>query len=545
MYDFYFYFPEVGTYRQFPSNISSGNKVIAKSREYEFKVVDKKDASNFERFSDLVLSGDKEAILKFLKTENLFARQLKFHMKYLRAFLSDKKFYDSAIKILRDRRIFGYDLWKYSFKHLDTQAIKELIETETQCYKETGTYFESSLIKCVPEKNEFRYYDFFPMINPRIHKLENEKSAAMLNVDFRDQYKILLTSLIEKESILDEDRLVLITYFLLQERIEEALNIFKVLDPKNFSDKNSHSCALQYDYLCCYFDILVGYESGFKEARRISKKYGDYPIITWRMLFTEIIDQLNEFDGTEDNDSDIDLEDIDKKKENDKKAKKLEPTLDFKIEDMKCNVDYTNIDSLTIKYYIVNPEILFTRAPFFSQNTQTFSYVKPVYQCVEKLPLKSKFFSFDLNKEYANKDVMIEIDCGSKKAFQTYFSCSLKVAVKEKYSEIRVSDTNDSSVPMVYIKVFSKDYNGNIKFFKDGYTDMRGKFEYGYSNSDNLTNIDKLSMLILSDKHGSTIKECKLPVRVVKDADIGYLNERQAQKYMVWGSKNKKASKKK
>lgn len=131
-YDFYFYFPRVGTYTQFPSNISSEGKVIAKSREYTFKVVGKKDSSSFERFSDLALSGDKEAILKFLKNENLFALRLQFHMKYLRPFLSDKKFYESAIKILRERRIFGYDLWKFSFKHFDLEAIKELIETENK-----------------------------------------------------------------------------------------------------------------------------------------------------------------------------------------------------------------------------------------------------------------------------------------------------------------------------------------------------------------------------------------------------------------------------
>ena len=544
-YVFYFYFPKVGDYIQFPSNISANNKVVAKSRVYKFKVVGKKDASSFERFSDLTLSGDKEAILRFLKEENLFKLQLQFHMKHLRPFLSDKNFYEKAIKILRERRIFGYDLWKYSFRHFDLEAVKELIETEERCHRSTGTYFESSLIKCTPEKVNYRYFDFFPMINPRAHKLDNEMSAVLFNTEFCQQYETFLMCMIEKDRLNSEDYLVLSAYMLLQDRIEESLKLFNKVDPKEFSGKNISTSIVQYDYMKAYFDILIGYETGFKEAREISKKYADYPVITWRMLFTEIIDQLIEFDGNEDPDSDIDLEDVHKKKENLKKSKKLEPTLDFKIEDKQCHVDYTNVESIQVKYYIVNPEILFTRSPFSIQQIQEFSYVKPVYQCTKVLPQKSKSFSFDINKDYENKNVLIEIDCGSLKVFQTYFSCSLKVAIIENYSELKVTNANGTPVPQVYIKAFAKYHSGEVKFFKDGYTDMRGKFEYGYTNTENMTNIHKLSILILSDKHGSLIKECQLPTMVVKDLDMGFLNARHALKYSEWDKRTKGLKKKK
>jgi hypothetical protein len=501
--------------------------VIAKSRIYNFKVVGKKDSSSFERFSDLALSGDKAAILKFLKNENLFAINLKFHMKFLRAFLSDKKFYNEAIKILRERRIFGYDLWKYSFKHFDLEAIKELIETEQQCYKDTGAFFESSLIKCKPEKVDFRYYDFFPMINPRAHKLDNEKSAVMFNGQFCDQYEKFLVYLIEKELLDNGDNLIFASYLLLQDRIEEAIAVFNKVNPAEFSDSDKHTLVIQYDYMNAYFDILLGKDTGYK----IAQKYADYPVITWRMLFTEIIDQHKELHGNEDPDSDIDIEDIEKKRENDKKSKKLEPTLDFTIEGKKLNVDYTNVESVTVKYYIVNPEILFTRAPFLIQSTEEFSYVKPVYETVLTMPPKSKSCVFEIVKDFENKNILIEIDCGAKKVFRTYFSCSLKTSIIENYAELKVTDENDKPVPKVYIKSFSKQFDGTVKFFKDGYTDMRGKFEYGYTNTEKLFNIEKLSILILSEKHGSLIKECKLPTTVVTDADIGFLNARQAMKY--------------
>ena len=547
-YDFYFYFPKIGEYTQFPTNISSNGIVVAKSREYTFKVVSKRDSANFERFSDLAASGDKEAILKFLKNENLFTTQLKFHMKHLKPFLSDKKFYDKAIKILRNRRIYGFDLWKYSFKHFDIEAVKELISMDQTCHKNTGVYFESSLIKCEPAKSAFRYFEFFPMINPRAHKLDNEKSAVMLNTQFRTQYGKFLLYTAEKQKLDSTDNLIFSSYLLLQDRIEEAIEVFKKVNIDTL--KREQGLILQYDYMQAYFDILVGYSSGFKIARKISKHYEDYPVITWRMLFAEIIDQLKEFDGVDDTDSEINLEDIDKQKENLKKSKKLEPTLDFKIEGKKCFIDYTNIELVNIKYYIVNPEILFTRAPFLVQNTQEFSYVKPVYQTTKILPKGSNKYEFgidDYTKNSStgdkNKNLIIEADSGSLKVFDTYFPCSLKVSIIENYAELKVVDSSGTPVPQVYIKCFSKQTNGEIKFFKDGYTDMRGKFEYGYSNTSKLSNIEKLSILILSERHGSLIKEAKLPSLVRKDEDLGYLNTRQVQKYMSWENRNVKKGK--
>ncbi|CAI2372903.1 unnamed protein product [Moneuplotes crassus] len=530
--EFLFYFPSVGTFSQFPTNISSQSKVISTSKKYSFTVVDKKDSSNFERFSDLALSGDKEAILKFLKEGNLFQRELMFHMKYLRNFLSDKAFYEKAISICRERRVYGFDLWKYGFKHFDLQAVRELIETDQDAQKATGVYFESSLIKCSPEKSNYRYYDFFPMINPRAHKLENEKSAVMFNRQFCEQYQKFLVNLVEKDHLNSEDNLVFSTYLLLQDRIEEAHKVFQKVDSNEFKNPEKQSLVIQYDYLSAYFDILLGYDTGFKIARKLSKHYSDYPVITWRMRFTEILDQLDEFDGKEVLADQVNLEDTMGKEETklgdagalEKKEQNI--TLDFKIEDKEIQVDYENIESVNVKYYIVNPEILFTREPFEMKNFGVFSYVKPVFQQIKILPPKSKIFAFKIDKKYETQNILIELDCGKKKCLKTYFPCSLKV-IPCSFDEIKVVDLNGKPIPKVYVKSFMKDWSSQTKFYKDGYTDMRGKFEYGS------TNAEKLSILVFSEKYGCVMKEIKLKSQIKIDADIGYLNQRQAHKYLA------------
>ena len=60
----------------------------------------------------------------------------------------------------------------------------------------------------------------------------------------------------------------------------------------------------------------------------------------------------------------------------------------------------------------------------------------------------------------------------------------MKVNIIESYGELKVvhSETG-KALPKVYIKVFSResygdDEYGSGEFFRDGYTDICGKFEY-------------------------------------------------------------------
>ncbi len=53
-----------------------------------------------------------------------------------------------------------------------------------------------------------------------------------------------------------------------------------------------------------------------------------------------------------------------------------------------------------------------------------------------------------------------------------------------------------------------------VKFYKDGYTDLRGKFNYVSLNTDQLMNVKKYSILIMHDELGSMIKECNPPANI-------------------------------
>lgn len=46
-----------------------------------------------------------------------------------------------------------------------------------------------------------------------------------------------------------------------------------------------------------------------------------------------------------------------------------------------------NIKSITVKYYLINAELLFSRSPFLKSNAESFSYVSPFTKIVKQVLL--------------------------------------------------------------------------------------------------------------------------------------------------------------
>lgn len=138
---------------------------------------------------------------------------------------------------------------------------------------------------------------------------------------------------------------------------------------------------------------------------------------------------------------------------------------------------------------------------------------------------------------------MVEISSLSLKAFDTYFSTSLKISISESLGEVKITDKEGKFLNKVYVKCFAQLKNGEINFYKDGYTDLRGKFNYITLNTDSLGDIVKFSIFVMDDNLGSAIKECNPPPNLKSTTGASdyenYLNYRQVVK-SKWRVQNKK-----
>ena len=52
-----------------------------------------------------------------------------------------------------------------------------------------------------------------------------------------------------------------------------------------------------------------------------------------------------------------------------------------------------------------------------------------------------------------------------------------------------------------------------MKFYKDGYTDLRGRFDYTSLNTNEIDRVEKFSLLVLSETDGVVVREASPPKR--------------------------------
>jgi hypothetical protein len=154
-------------------------------------------------------------------------------------------------------------------------------------------------------------------------------------------------------------------------------------------------------------------------------------------------------------------------------------------------IEIANIKHLAVKFYIIDAEILFSRTPFLKTNTEEFSYVKPCH-VIERDLNSNENGAADLSQEQKIQikvpenlklqNMVIEVTGEGKQLFKTYYASQIKVQLVEAYGELKVTDkVENKALPRVYVKVFAQKKGGSTSqpfFFKDGYTDIRGKFDY-------------------------------------------------------------------
>ena len=133
---------------------------------------------------------------------------------------------------------------------------------------------------------------------------------------------------------------------------------------------------------------------------------------------------------------------------------------------------------------------------------------------------------------YSSKNVVIEVNGEGIQKIVTYFSTTMNVQIFENYGELKITDDKGKAVSQVYVKAFTMKHDGAISFYKDGYTDIRGRFDFVSLNASQLAFVQKFSLFIMSEAHGSLIKECSPPSTTIRpDDSLGPIKTRLANYY--------------
>ena len=169
------------------------------------------------------------------------------------------------------------------------------------------------------------------------------------------------------------------------------------------------------------------------------------------------------------------------------------------------------ISALEANFYEMDIELMFSSSPFELKNLERFSVIKPIATQAIAIGGKAKT-EFEIPQQFSNRNVLVELRAGDQVKAKPYFANSMSVQAIERFGQIHVT-TNDANKPVskAYVKVYSQRNDGKIKFHKDGYTDLRGRFDYVSQSNNPLDGISSYSILILSPEFGAVTRQVNPP----------------------------------
>jgi hypothetical protein len=493
--EYYFYFPVAGEFSHYPVQVAKNERLVAHAGAFKFHVVDEPSKIDRESWDYISQHGTDEQVLAYLDEHNLHRTDL----EKIAFRMADKDVFEAVTRRLATRHVYNHTLWSYGIKHDVVPAVREYLQHADGFVGRCGDWLDSPLLRIDPvARKAYQHMEYSPLVNARAHQLGRRRQ--IVNERLLAQYHRLLKILSYRPALDDDDLMAVTYYLLLQDRVEEALGFFARVDPKRLATR------LQYDYFAAYFDF---YTEDHKLARKIAENYADYPVDRWRSAFAQITAQLDEIEGDA-----AEVTDEEDRAQLQTKLAASQPSFDLRVEAREIAIDYQNLRQVRVNYYLMDVELLFSQNPFVQKYSSQFSYIRPNAMALVDLPEKETSVSLPLPEQFRNCNVLVEVVGAGQTKSQAYYSNSMAVQVIESYGQVRVTRADDSKpLPKVYVKVYARLKDGQVKFYKDGYTDLRGRFDYTSLNTNELDFTARFSMLVLSDEYGAVVKEADPPKR--------------------------------
>lgn len=490
-----FYFPASGSFTVYPAHLSKSSEVIANANGLTFNVVDKPTTIDQTSWSWISQWGEKVDVLKYLESQNLHAIDL---IKMAWRFREDGEFFSKALEILNGRGLYHPVIQGYSVAHNHKEGIAQLLLMQERFLDQCGIALSCDLITVDPvNRRRYEHLEYKPLINNRAHTLGGKN--RILNPVVRGQYLQFLRMLSQQKDLDDLDHLATTYYFFLQDRVAEALAHLNKINPANLRTR------MQYDYFQAY---AAFYEADLPKARRLATKYEKYRVDRWRLRFADLTAQIKELQGAQ---PEV-IKDGDREQEQ-QLAAALEPSLSIGIEGIQASLNFQNVSEVTVNYYEMDLEFLFSTNPFVSSGTSRFAIIQPNKAMSMKLKGNKGVKVFRLPAEYQASNVIVEAIGGGKKTSTAVYANELKAILSDSMGLLTVRHKKTGKpLPKVYVKVYADTANG-VKFFKDGYTDLRGKFDYASVSSTGIGEVRKFSVLVMSEAQGATVLEASVPQR--------------------------------
>jgi hypothetical protein len=294
---------------------------------------------------------------------------------------------------------------------------------------------------------------------------------------------------------------------------------------------------MQYDYCAAYMELFKDEPA---KARAIATAYQFHPVDRWRNAFTAIVAQIDEIEGKGGK-----VVDGDDRNQAQGGLASTEPNVEVAVNAQGVNLTWQNLETVQVNYYLMDVELLFSTSPFVQRAGEQFATIKPNSKELLKLPQGRNKHSYPLPAEFEGRNVLVEVVAAGKTRSVAHLASTMTVQMSENYGQLKVTEAvGNKALPKVYVKVYAKLADGSVKFHKDGYTDLRGRFDYASLSDDPNAGAQRYAVLVLSDQYGAVIREVTPPTRWGGPAsgDIRHPVARRTSRHSGPGNRKPKGS---
>jgi len=489
--EYAFYFPATGDFAHYPAHAAEKGKLAANAEPRTLHVVataSKVDTTSWEHVSQQGTPAEVLAHIDGANVQRLELAKVAWRMK-------DREFFGALLPRLRARHVYDHTLWSYGIMHRDADAAREYLRHAADFLRGCGAWLRSPLVTIDPvERKEFQLLELDPLVHPRAHRLGSQRVIG--NSHLAAQYGALMNLLGYHERLDSADWMAVTYYLLLQDRIEEALASFNRIDASKVGTQ------VQYDYLSAYLCFFTG---DVQKARDTAQRYADYAVPHWQKRFADIRAQLDEAEGRAGPAASEITQDS---------LAATAPALELAIDGKNVLMSYRNLAQCEVRYYELDVEFAFSAQPFADANGTTAAFVQPNLREARDLDKTKTELAFELPQQFHQKNVLVEVRGAGIVRSRQYFANALSVRFLESYGQVAVTEPgNNNPLSKTYVKVFARLQNGTVRFHKDGYTDLRGRFDYASLSDDPNAGASRYAVLVLSEQRGAVIREVNPPTK--------------------------------
>lgn len=358
-------------------------------------------------------------------------------------------------------------------------------------------YINSPLLKVdsyVPKE-----YD--PLVNPRVH-LQGHFKHNIANTDFLDTYMHFLKYYVDKSPthVSAADRLLFVVYLVAQDRQAEALRLMDAAEAGPAGQR------VQWDYLRVYALVTSAADAaGLEQAGIVAARYADYPVLAWQRRFAAVGRLLAELRG----DSLTPGPRIEAGVFEANAARAAEqPSLQLAALDGKLVLTTRHLDEVALQFFVVDIETKFSLNPFDLAQASSAGLVKASAEARMLItgPVEadgSQRQEVSVPAELQTHNLLVQAAARGLTASADRLPS--RVAVSLVGDEVEVT-ADGHRLSGCYVKVFARSGSGNPAIlFKDGYTNLLGRFNYASVCLESIDRFTEASILAFDLKHGASI----------------------------------------